>query len=319
VTLVQVLDGLRAEGYGGSFLVDDAGMVSCCDCGSTVEPRAVELDGLRRLEGASDPSDMAAVLAVRCGRCGMRGSIVVRYGPEAGPGDSALLLGVGTERGSALDRAEVASALEPAAASPCGTDRHSTSSPRRPQRWHQRAAWLRSIGDRLDAAAHLDRVVARGQRAVHRVLPPGRSRDALKGTWLGHPLHPSLTHLPIGFWTSALVLDLVGGRRARSAADALVAMGVLSAAPTILTGLVDWSDLDDARRRSGAVHAAANITATGLFARSFLRRRAGHRAAGVALGVVGAAATAFGGFLGGHLVFGTAREGGGPGEGPASQ
>ena len=37
-------------------------------------------------------------------------------------------------------------------------------------------------------------------------------KDALSGTWLGHPLHPLLTDLPIGFWTSAFTLDLVGGR-----------------------------------------------------------------------------------------------------------
>ena len=36
--------------------------------------------------------------------------------------------------------------------------------------------------------------------------------DVLSGTWLGHPLHPALSDLPIGFWTSSFVLDLaVGG------------------------------------------------------------------------------------------------------------
>src|SRR5580704_5229777 len=28
------------------------------------------------------------------------------------------------------------------------------------------------------------------------------------GRWLGHPLHPALSDLPIGLWTGALILDL---------------------------------------------------------------------------------------------------------------
>ena len=38
---------------------------------------------LRRLEGASDPDDMLAVVAVECANCGLRGSLVLNYGPTA--------------------------------------------------------------------------------------------------------------------------------------------------------------------------------------------------------------------------------------------
>src|SRR5215813_8902073 len=31
----------------------------------------------------------------------------------------------------------------------------------------------------------------------------------LNGTWLGHPLHPLLTDVPIGAWTVTIVLDLI--------------------------------------------------------------------------------------------------------------
>ena len=54
------------------------------------------------------------------------------------------------------------------------------------------------------------------------------TKDALSGTWLGHPLHPLLTDLPIGFWTSAFTLDLLGGKSTRRAATQLVAWGVLT-------------------------------------------------------------------------------------------
>jgi hypothetical protein len=46
---------------------------------------------LRRIEGASDPADMAAVLGLECPACGARGAAIVRYGPEAGPGDEIVL------------------------------------------------------------------------------------------------------------------------------------------------------------------------------------------------------------------------------------
>jgi len=44
----------------------------------------------------------------------------------------------------------------------------------------------------------------------------GEAGQALKnfahGTWLGHPLHPVLTDIPIGAWATAAVLDAAEGR-----------------------------------------------------------------------------------------------------------
>jgi hypothetical protein len=91
-SLVEVLAALQQEGYGGDVLVDDDGALCCRACGTCVPADHVVIDQLRRLEGASDPADMAAVLALRCEACSERGTAVVRYGPEAGPGDAALLL-----------------------------------------------------------------------------------------------------------------------------------------------------------------------------------------------------------------------------------
>jgi nitrite reductase/ring-hydroxylating ferredoxin subunit/uncharacterized membrane protein len=121
--------------------------------------------------------------------------------------------------------------------------------------------------------------------------------------WLGHPMHPLLTDLPIGFWTSAFVLDLLGGTEAQRAADALVGIGVVSAVPTALAGLADWSELNRPERRTGLVHAVANLAATTLYGLSFVARRQGRRPRGVALGTAGALAATVGGFLGGHLTF----------------
>ena len=36
-----------------------------------------------------------------------------------------------------------------------------------------------------------------------------RAKNALHGVWLGHPLHPVFTDVPLGAWTTALALDKV--------------------------------------------------------------------------------------------------------------
>ncbi|MDP9332076.1 MAG: Rieske 2Fe-2S domain-containing protein [Actinomycetota bacterium] len=161
----------------------------------------------------------------------------------------------------------------------------------------------RNLGERLEATHALDHLAQPVHRAVAALLQRGPIKDILHGVWLGHPLHPVLTDLPIGFWTSAFVLDLVGGRRARPAADALVGIGVAIALPTAAAGLADWSELNEPERRTGVVHALANVAATTLYGLSFLARRRGHRGRGIALGMAGATTATIGGFLGGHLTY----------------
>lgn len=165
---------------------------------------------------------------------------------------------------------------------------------------------LRSLGSRLDERTDLDRVVQPVRERLARLLPDGPRKEALQGSWLGHPAHPALSDLPIGFWTSALVLDVIGGRRGRSAADLMVALGVLTALPTAATGAADWSDMEPVRQRTGVVHAGANILATALYAMSFVRRRRGKRIRGFMLSAAGMGVATLGGYLGGHLAFGDA-------------
>jgi nitrite reductase/ring-hydroxylating ferredoxin subunit/uncharacterized membrane protein len=137
---------------------------------------------------------------------------------------------------------------------------------------------------------------------VARVITNGTLKDALSGTWLGHPAHPMFTDLPIGFWTSAFVLDFIGGRRSRDASELLIGLGVISALPTAATGAADWSDTWGASQRVGLVHAATNASAVLLYAWSWSARRRNRHARGVALGVLGATAATIGAFLGGHLL-----------------
>ena len=159
-------------------------------------------------------------------------------------------------------------------------------------------------GRRVEQDARLDAPSRAVQRVVHRVVREGPLKDLVSGTWLGHPLHPMLTDLPIGFWTSAWVLDIVGPRKYRDAARVLVGLGVLSALPAAATGASDWSDTTGRAKRVGLVHAAANGSAAALYLGSWLARRRGRHAGGIALGMAGAAAATVGGYLGGHLVQG---------------
>ncbi len=96
--LVEVLADLAAEGFTEDVQVTDDGRLCCRRCGHCVQAEDMELLVLRRLEGASDPGDMAAVLGLRCPGCGMRGAAVVRFGPEAGPGDEIVLRHIGDHR-----------------------------------------------------------------------------------------------------------------------------------------------------------------------------------------------------------------------------
>jgi nitrite reductase/ring-hydroxylating ferredoxin subunit len=103
-----------------------------------------------------------------------------------------------------------------------------------------------------------------------------------------------------------VLLDVVGGRAARPAAERLIAIGLLASGPTAATGLSDWADTtpaDDGVRRVGAVHAIANIAALGLYAASLAARRGGRHGRGVALGLAGLGALTAGGHLGGHLAY----------------
>lgn len=162
---------------------------------------------------------------------------------------------------------------------------------------------LRNIGERLEASDALDGAVDAMQRVADAVLPKGTVKDVLHGVWLGHPLHPPLTDLAIGFWTSAWVLDLIPSKRLEPAADTLIALGVASVAPTAAAGIADWSELNRPEKRSGIVHAAANVTATLCYTASLLARRKNRRRLGVALAMAGATAATAGGLLGGHLSF----------------
>ena len=163
---------------------------------------------------------------------------------------------------------------------------------------------LHALAERVGHLESLDAVAESLADLVHRAVPAKSTRkDLLSGTWLGHPLHPLLTDIPIGSFTSASVLDLIGGTRSEWAADRLVDLGLASSVVTAVAGAADWSDTVGEERRMGVVHAASNAVGVALYGASAVARRQGKRGAATVLGLGGMSVMSFGGFLGGHLSF----------------
>jgi nitrite reductase/ring-hydroxylating ferredoxin subunit/uncharacterized membrane protein len=161
------------------------------------------------------------------------------------------------------------------------------------------------IAEKIEEVDALDAVAEPLQQAIHAVVPQNTVlKDLLSGTWLGHPVHPPLTDVVIGAWTSALALDLVGGDKTDTASERLIGIGILAAVPTALTGASDWADVRGGDRRVGTVHALGNSTALVLHMLSWASRRRGHRTRGVALSAIGYGIATFSAWLGGHLSFG---------------
>lgn len=173
----------------------------------------------------------------------------------------------------------------------------------------QRGAMSSQLGSMVQAIEGerwLDDVAAQLRRLAEPVSGGGLG-GVLRGEGLGHALHPALTDVPIGAWTSAGLLDLLGGRRSRPAARRLIALGLLATAPTAAAGLADWSSAqdDDLRvRRVGAVHAMANLVVGYLYWRSWRSRADGHHLRGMSWSTLGLTFLLGSGYLGRELAYG---------------
>ncbi|MGI8689035.1 MAG: Rieske 2Fe-2S domain-containing protein [Thermomicrobiales bacterium] len=130
--------------------------------------------------------------------------------------------------------------------------------------------------------------------------------DILHGTWLGHPLHPVLTDIPIGAWTIAVMCDRVAAQRgsdeAAKMADTLTAIGVAAALPTALAGVADYSAIDQSALSLGAAHGLLNSVGLILNALSIRDRAIGNRERGVFLSTIAFGAVSLSGWIGGEMV-----------------
>jgi ribosomal protein S27AE len=87
-TLTSVLDGLAEEGFTEQLMARPDRRVECGACGAESDAADLDVASVRRLEGASDPDDMMAVVAAACTRCGAGGTLVLGFGPNASDDDT---------------------------------------------------------------------------------------------------------------------------------------------------------------------------------------------------------------------------------------
>ncbi len=173
------------------------------------------------------------------------------------------------------------------------------------RRKHAKSRWARwiprpvTLAERIERAHVLDRPVLALSGTVVRALPAGARTDALHGVPFGQPAHPALVRLPLGCWTSAVLLDAFGG--SERASRVLMLAGVLGVAPAAATGLADWSALHRDQQRVGLAHLSVQGFAGVLFTGSLLLRLGGRNRSAKALSAAALLCATGGAYLGGHL------------------
>jgi nitrite reductase/ring-hydroxylating ferredoxin subunit/uncharacterized membrane protein len=160
--------------------------------------------------------------------------------------------------------------------------------------------WLEPVAD------FLQKVVGGTYKALGE---PGHAlKTFVHGTWLGHPLHPLITDVPIGAWTLAVVFDIIYLFQRTSgwssAADVTILVGFLAALGAAVTGYTDWNETVDRERRVGVAHGLLNTLVIVIYLVSLIiRATGGSRGLAIVLAFIGYALVVSAAYLGGELVF----------------
>ncbi|HEY2762803.1 MAG TPA: DUF2231 domain-containing protein [Pseudonocardiaceae bacterium] len=129
------------------------------------------------------------------------------------------------------------------------------------------------------------------------------------------PLYPPFTDIGIGAYTAGVAMLVAGAFGFKEAAMATgsvlaIAVGLLAAIPTIITGLVDLFRVpaEAPARTLGWYHLTVMATATGLFVGTWRLQLPGYSdgkiiTVALILGVISQALLVLGGYLGGTLTY----------------
>lgn len=173
----------------------------------------------------------------------------------------------------------------------------------------------RLSGEMIAAMPWLDKVSQSVKDATEQVFgqprtPAYKVKDFLAGVWFGHPVHPALVTIPIGAWTSALILNLAWlsdeDEGVAKSADILMWVGNASAVGSAATGIANWVDTDGLEQRTGVLHALLNGSSLVLNVTSGLLSLAGQRRSALALSSTAYALTIYSAFIGGELAYANA-------------
>lgn len=182
---------------------------------------------------------------------------------------------------------------------------------------HRRqASTLSSILEDNSRFSWVDRIAEPAQSVAKKIFhstPAGRTvKNVLNGTVFNHRLHPAFVSIPLGAWTTSMVFDVLGCRATgehkrpyQLSADAAIAIGIAGSLPAAKTGLADWVDLYDHRRRAGTAHALLNVAALACYGTSLALRKCNPdaRTPALVLSTLGFGLATTGGALGGELVY----------------
>jgi hypothetical protein len=97
LTIADALQEFESRGYIGQFVIREGGLVECGSCHAQHRPPDVPVEGMRRIEGVSDPADMVYVGALRCPQCEATGTATIKYGTLASREDAIVLRGLHQE------------------------------------------------------------------------------------------------------------------------------------------------------------------------------------------------------------------------------
>src|SRR5437660_3818545 len=138
----------------------------------------------------------------------------------------------------------------------------------------------------------------------------------LKGTWLGHPLHPILVHVPMTMWPGALIFDLlsqwqIGGNAMVRVSFYAIVFGLAASLLAVPTGLVDWSGIKKEKPawKIGLYHMILNLVVVLLFAINLGLRLQNFRDATIIAGaplilsISGTAVLMVSAYLGGRMTY----------------
>ncbi len=167
---------------------------------------------------------------------------------------------------------------------------------------------------RIETAERLDRPGYALGKAISRTgqiggRPSKGLANALHGRPLGHPVHPLAVAIPVGTWSLAFGLDLLGAvgvlrdRGTQRAAELALKAGAAGAALAIATGVADWQHLNGRDRRTGLVHGSINVVSTAMTLLSIALRARGRLAAGRWVSGAAFLGTGASSYLGAHLIY----------------
>jgi uncharacterized membrane protein len=131
-----------------------------------------------------------------------------------------------------------------------------------------------------------------------------------KATIAKHPLHPILVTLPTGFFSGALICDIIralnGDPFWSHMSVALIAFGLAGGLVAAFFGFIDYFTAPmPARAKAIATsHMILNLIVIALFAMALLLRYGNNASAiGIIVTALGVIVLAFSGYLGGHLAY----------------